>query len=194
MFWFFSIIGDIIGGVCLCLLIAIGIVAAILYIIRAMYPRHILTKTSILAGAVLFLLLLIQGILLCGAVSLKSKIENCTGFVQTYIQRYHKGTQTVIERMEVQEIADRLADEYPIVAHFINEIDIKSCDIEHVAETYTQGITDALNLYIWKRIGWSITFIIVGVFAIVKSGKNCGRTALSRKSSNYRDRMQTYRY
>ena len=195
MIWFFGIVGDYFGGVCLCLLITLGIVAGIMYLLHAiMYPKCTYTPISIVLGVATFVLLFVQSVLMYGAISIKGEIEYYTNMVQTEINRYYRGAQRTLDKVDVQEITDKLTSEYPIIEQFIDEIDLENYDIEHIAEAYTEEIRSTLDAYIWKRVGWSFLFLAVGTFAIYKSSASGGRKKATKRSASYRSRMSTYRY
>lgn len=195
MIWFFSIIANYFGGICLCLLITAGVVAGIFYLIRAMYPKYSYTPINLLTGAVLFVLLFIQSVLMYGAMSIKNELDFYTDMVQTQINRVNRGRQRVLDKMEIQEMNEKFANEYPLIAQFVDEIDIESYDIEHIAEAYTDEIRSTLNIYILKRGLWSLLFIIVGIFVIGKSAANGGgKNSQTKKTTSYRSRMSTYRH
>lgn len=195
MIWFFGIVGDYFGGVCLCFLITLGIVAGILYLLHTiMYPKCTYTPISLIISVAMFVLLFVQSVLIYGAMSIKSEIGNYANTVQTEINRYYREAQRGLNRIDAQEFTDKLTSKYPITKKFIDEINIKNYDIEHIADAYAKLIKSALNIYIWKRVGWSLIFLIAGTFAIYKSSASGGRKNSTRRSASYRSRMSTYRY
>ena len=94
MIWFFGIVGEYFGGVCLCFLITLGIVAGIMYLLYTiMYPKCTYTPISLVLGVLMFVLLFVQSVLMYGAISIKGEIEYYTNMVQTEINRYYRGAQ-----------------------------------------------------------------------------------------------------
>lgn len=195
MIWFFGIVGEYFGGVCLCFLLTLGIVAGIMYLLYTiMYPKCTYTPISLVLGVLMFVLLFVQSVLMYGAISIKGEIEYYTNMVQTEINRYYRGAQKTLDKVDVQEITDKLTNEYPIIEQFIDEIDIENYDIEHIAEAYTKEIRSTLDAYIWKRAGWTLLFLVVGTFAIYKSAASGGIKKATKRNASYRSRMNTYRY
>ena len=82
----------------------------------------------------MFVLLFVQSVLIYGAMSIKSEIDNYANTVQTEINRYYQEAQRGLNMIDAQEFTDKLTSKYPITKKFIDEINIKNYDIEHIAE------------------------------------------------------------
>ena len=194
MFVLLKIVGEYLGGVCLCFIASLAIVGGIFCLVKASYPRISYSILSYIVGVILWMFVFVQSILMYGALAAKSEIDYYTDIVQTQINKYYTETTVLLDNTGIQQLADEIKTYNPLIAQLVSEIELNSYDVEHIAETYTKEVRENLSWYIWKRIGWSSLFIVVGAIIIGKSTVEKKRNSKIKRHASYRSRMQTRRY
>ena len=178
----FNIISYSIGNLFLgILLTAIG-VALMFFIIRSWFSQRTFTIVSYVTGAVLFLFLSFQAILLCGAVTIRSYSTN----VETAINGWVRDVPEYVEFDEddSQGILKLIQDEWPLVGYFIGGADFTGHTPLNIASAMADELRTYMTRFIWRRVGWSALFVVMASFVVIKTMEQTGRG--SRRTSSSR--------
>lgn len=157
------------GSACLALLLTVAGVCLLFFLIKGFYPKYTFSLVSIVVGIVLFFSLLIQSILICGALEIKSKSEILEIKIHQNIPSYYEGSQVEISSLEVQQLLDNLIDDYPVLGYYVDTAEFSGYNYSNITEAFIDELNWFLTKYIWKRIGWSLLFIVGGTFIVVKT-------------------------
>ena len=161
----FDILRYAVSSMFLGLLFSIISVGLLLLIIKNLYPKHTLTPLSYIVGAILFTLLFFQLVFVCGAFKIKGMADD----METSINNLTPKDQGLISGNEIP-IAEQLQKKYPLLKNYVDLDDVQKYKVSDASE-YMSGIRSALNNYILRRIGWSLSFIILGAFIVFKTMK-----------------------
>ena len=82
-----------------CLITALG-VFLLFFLIRGFYPKSTFSPLSILTGIVLAVLLAIEMVPMCGAISLKWMIDDYEHHIDSFVSEYAKNTVMPISKQE----------------------------------------------------------------------------------------------
>lgn len=158
-------------------------VALLYFLIRGFYPRYTFTPVSLIVGAILFVLLSGQSVLICGAFKIKGMADDIEQSINQNIPMLFRLTGHEYTEKETQEICEQLRDEYPLFACYIGGMDFEGHTPESIAASVKEELHDFLNAYIWKRLAWCIGFILVGMFLVIKTMKMLNNERPARHSS-----------
>lgn len=144
-------------------------VVLLFFIIKGFYRNSTFTVLSFVVAAVLFVLLSLQSILLCGAVKIKSMSDDMRMAINQCLPEYWINKAVELTPGECQDLLDNVIDEYPLVGYYVDWADFKGYDTTNIADAMIDEMNSFMNKFIWKRIGWSLLFIFSGAFIVIKT-------------------------
>lgn len=147
-------------------LIGVGL---LFFLIRGFYKNYTFTPLSFCVAFVLFFLLAYESILTCGAVKIKNLSEDVRTTINQQLPSYWQDIPQAITPGESQELLDVIVETYPIVGQYLNIADFQGHDTTTIANAMVDEMNSYMNKFIWKRIAWSLLFICIGVFIVVKT-------------------------
>ncbi len=165
MWAFFDIIRFSAGSILWGVLIALLCMAAFVFIIKGWWKNAVFTVGTYIVGAVLFILLSVQCVLICGSI----KIINTTDIYEERISAMLSGIDGsyMLSMEENDKIIGELTDRYPILENYIGGGDFsghKASDIPHVM---ADELRSFMKEYIVRRLLWCLGFVVVaGVIAV----------------------------
>lgn len=172
-FLFFGLVFDIlryaIDSMVWGVLFALAGVALLFFLIKGIYPRYTYSPLSIIVGVILFVLLSFQSVFICGAFKVKAMTDNIERSINSYIPDDWKHYGHTFTEDETQQIAENLIQEYPLFGCYVGGADFSGHDVDEIAESMVDEIHDFMNAYIWRRVFWSLGFVVVGTFIVVKT-------------------------
>lgn len=138
------------------------------FVIKGWWRNAMFTLATYLVGIILFLLLSVQCILICGAI----KIIDFTDVIEAKTEqilntRYVKNMSVTIA--ESEEIVQDLIAEYPILANYIGYGYFQGYTVETLPAGVGQAVRDFMRSFIIRRLLWCLGFVVVGSFLAVKS-------------------------
>ncbi len=166
--------------------IAMACMALFFVLIKGWYKDATLSPISYIVGAVLFLFLSFQCILIVGSI----KIINTTDYYEVQITRIVDSIYDAsddISLREADDILKEIIDRYPILQYYIEGGEFTG----YTAKTLPHGIANALKSfmrwYIFRRLLWCLAFVAVGAYCVIKTmSKQYGgpqrRSAIRRES------------
>lgn len=166
---FFEILKYSIGSVFWGILFTVIGVGLLFFLIKGFYPKSTFTPLSFVVGAILFVLLCFQAILLCGAISIKGMSDDVLVYIHQCLPSYWEGRAVELTPGQCQELLDKTIEEYPLVGYYVGVADFKGFNSQNIAEAMVDELNSFLNKFIWKRVGWSCLFILTGAFIVIKT-------------------------
>lgn len=187
----FEVLSYAIGSLFWILLFTVLILGLLFFLIKSFYAKQVYTPLSFIAGGILFSLLLFQAVCICGAFKLKSLAGDIELSINQYIPEELNSFEHKLTTDESQALVEKLKNDYPLFGN-IGEMDFRGRNMMQIAETIPAELYNFLNRYIWRRIGWSLFFIVLGVFIVIKTmdtyrpvGRRRG--SITRKSLRHND-------
>ena len=151
-----------------CLITALG-VFLLFFLIRGFYPKSTFSPLSILTGIVLAVLLAIEMVPMCGAISLKWMIDDYEHHIDSFVSEYAKNTVMPISKQESMRLFEMASDEFPLVNQLIEYAYVEGGNAASVASDIAMAVDEELNEFIWYAIVWSLLYIIIAAFIVIKT-------------------------
>lgn len=158
-------VGSLFWGILLTLL-GLGL---LFFLIKGFYPKAVFTPISFLVGVILFFFLSFQSILICGAVKLKSMSAVLETTINEYIPDSWKLQGREITAADSQQIVENLGVDYALFSHYIDWADFHGHAAGDVAAAMIDEMHRFLNAFIWRRVGWSLLFVLLGTFIVIRT-------------------------
>ena len=165
----FDILRYAIGSMFLGVLFTILGVGLLFFLIKGFYPKSAFTPVSFIVGFILFFLLSFQSVFICGAFKVKSMAADIEVSINQYIPSSWKLSNQEISADDSQQIVENLDKEYPLFGCYIGWADFHGHTAANVAAAMVDEMHSFLNKFIWRRVGWSLLFIVLGTFIVIKT-------------------------
>lgn len=137
------------------------------FLIRSWFVHRTFTPLSFIIGGILFPFLAFQSILLCGAITIKSYSENVKRAIDVWVQDVPEDIQ--FTQHDSQVILDNISEEWPLVGYFVDMADFSGHTSANIAEAMTDELCSYMNWFIFRRIAWSILFVLLGAAGVIWS-------------------------
>ncbi len=168
-----NILTHSIGSLVLGVVLTVAGVVSLFLIIKGWRKNATFTPLSFIVGAILFFPLAYQAIFICGAVTIKGYCDD----VEMYVNKLVDGipNYTEFNQKDSQKILDRICEEIPIVEYYLGWADFSGHTPETIAPAMANKIRSYMNWFILRRIGWSLLFIAIGAFIVIKTMESVKR-------------------
>lgn len=147
-------------------LIGVGL---LFFLVRGFYKNYAFSPMSFGVAIILFFLLTYQSILMCGAIKIKNLSEDVRITINQQLPSYWSNDPQTITPGDSQELLDVIVENFPLVGQYLNIADFQGYDTTTIANAMVDEINSYMNKFIWKRIAWSLLFICIGVWGIIKT-------------------------
>lgn len=180
---FFNILTNSIGSLFLGILITLVGMALMLFIIKSWFKNRGYTPLSYLVGGVFFFILAYHAVVICGAVSIKGYGDDVEKLVDGYVSGL--SDSMVLTQEDSQAIIEFLADRLPIVGYYADYADFTGHTPQNIARAMNESMQSFMNEYIIKHLLWSLFFVVLGAFCIIKTmeGGRGGRGGYGQKKA-----------
>lgn len=136
-------------------------------LIKGWWKDSRFTPISFITGVVLFVFLSFQAVLICGAVTIKSYSNDLIEETNDMVKDIPSDLSLTKE--DSQRILNEWSDEFPLVAHYVDTADFSGHTPSDIAQSMVDELNSYMNWFIVRRLAWSLFFIIVGAFIVIKS-------------------------
>lgn len=170
-----------IGSMLLGILFTILGIVLMFVLIRLWWKNSTFTPMSFLVGGILFFFLAFQSILLCGAVTIKSYCDDVEQAINVMVSQIPDNVELTQE--DSQAILDEVSKEWPLVGYYVNMADFRGHTSANIAEAMADELNSFMNRFIWRRVGWSLLFIVIGAVIVIKT------ISINRSSTRRRERV-----
>ena len=151
-------------------LFALGGVILLFLAIQSWYKNRTFTPLSYVAGAVVFCFFLYQSILICGAFACKNfgdeieaRINEIVALRASFMPDYE------FSREQTDEIFKEATAVFPVIAEYVDWADFEGHTPLDIAASMHETLDKFLNIYILKRLGWCLLFLVLGALAVIKT-------------------------
>ena len=172
-------------------LIAIACMALFVFLIKGWYKDATFSPVSYIIGAVLFLFLSFQCILIIGSL----KILDTTDYYETEITRIVDSTYDSMDEVtkgQSDEIIQVIIDRFPILHYYIGGGEFSGFTARELPHAMADELRSFMHWYIFRRILWCLGFVIIGAVLVIKS-LSSNYSTLHQYGRTKRERIQTDR-
>ncbi len=173
------------------ILIAVACMVLFVFLIKGWYKDATFSPVSYGIGAILFLFLSIQCILIVGSL----KILDTTDYYEMEITRIVESTYDAADEVTMKQSDDIIKlviDRYPLLHYYIGGGEFTGFTARQLPHAMADELRSFMRWYIFRRILWCLGFVIVGAVCVIKSLSK--KYVPSRRSERtQRQRVQTDR-
>ena len=160
-------------------LIAISCMALFVFLIKGWYKDATFSPVSYLVGAVLFLFLSFQCVLIVGSLKIISMTNEYEQQITALVQSY--SPEDEVSQAQASEVIDAIIDEFPILEYYIGGGEFSGYTASQLPAAIAQELRSFMRWYIFRRILWCLGFVAVGAFLVIRSlSKNYTNTRRER--------------
>lgn len=160
-------------------LIAISCMALFVFLIKGWYKDATFSPVSYLVGAVLFLFLSFQCVLIVGSLKIISMTDDYEQQITALVQSY--SPEDEVSQAQASEVIDAIINEFPILEYYISGGEFSGYTASQLPAAIAQELRSFMRWYIFRRILWCLGFVTVGAFLVIRSlSKNYTNTRRER--------------
>lgn len=163
----YQILSYSIGSLFLGIILTVAGVVLMFYIIKSWHRNSTFTPASFIIGGVLTILLSFQMTLLCGAVTIKSYCSDMEDHIDNIVSNIPSTIQ--FSRGDSQQILNDVSREWPLVGYFVDTANFAGHTSADIAKSMADEMHSYMNKFIFRRILWSLLFIALGAFSVIKT-------------------------
>ena len=148
-------------------LIAVSCMALFVFLIKGWYKDATFSPVSYLVGAVLFLFLSFQCVLIVGSLKIISMTDEYEQQITALVQSY--SPEDEVSQAQASEVIDAIIDEFPILEYYIGGGEFSGYTASQLPAAIAQELRSFMRWYIFRRILWCLGFVTVGAFLVIRS-------------------------
>ena len=148
-------------------LIAIFCMALFVFLIKGWYKDATFSPVSYLVGAVLFLFLSFQCVLIVGSLKIISMTDDYEQQITALVQSY--SPEDEVSQAQASEVIDAIINEFPILEYYIGGGEFSGYTASQLPAAIAQELRSFMRWYIFRRILWCLGFVAVGAFLVIRS-------------------------
>jgi len=148
-------------------LIAVSCMALFVFLIKGWYKNATFSPVSYLVGAVLFLFLSFQCVLIVGSLKIISMTDEYEQQITALVQSYSPGDE--VSQTQASEVIDAIIDKFPILEYYIGGGEFSGYTASQLPAAIAQELRSFMRWYIFRRILWCLGFVAVGAFLVIWS-------------------------
>lgn len=186
----YTIVSYSLGNLFLGILLTLVGVGLMFFLIRSWFSNSSFTPFSYIVGFVLFLFLSFQAVLLCGAVTIKSYCDEVEVAINEWVRNLPDDVQ--FDKESSQQVLEQIQQEWPLVGYFVGGADFTGHTPVDIARAMTDELHSFMNGFILRRIGWSLLFVVVGAFIVIKTMEHTRRQRNRGGYASARSRRRRY--
>lgn len=147
-------------------LIAISCMALFVFLIKGWYKDATFSPVSYLVGAVLFLFLSFQCVLIVGSLKIISMTDDYEQQITSLVQSY--SPEDEVSQAQASEVIDEIIGEFPILEYYIGGGEFSGYTASQLPAAMVQELRSFMRWYIFRRILWCLGFVAVGAFLVIR--------------------------
>lgn len=180
-------ISSVIWGI----LIAVACMALFVFLIKGWYKDTTFSPVSYVIGAVLFLFLSVQCVLIVGSL----KIIDTTDYYETEIANIVDSAYDTADEITIgqaDDIIQVIIDRFPLLQYYIGGGEFSGFTAKELPHAMADELRSFMRWYIFRRILWCLGFVIVGAICVIRSLSKSS-TPLRQSERLQRQRIQIER-
>lgn len=150
------------------ILIAVACMALFVFLIKGWYKDATFSPISYVIGAVLFLFLSFQCVLIVGSL----KIIDTTDYYETEITRIVDSTYDKTDEVtmgQADDIIQVIIDRFPLLKYYISGGEFSGFTAKELPHAMADELRSFMRWYIFRRILWCLGFVIIGAVCVIRS-------------------------
>ena len=156
--------GSIIWGV----LIAICCIALFVFLIKGWYKDATFSPVSYIIGAILFIFLSFQCVLIVGSLKIISMTDDYEQRITSIVESVYSPSD-MVSMPQASDVIDTIIEEFPILEYYIGGGEFSGFTAEQLPHAMADELRSFMRWYIFRRILWCLGFVIVGAICVIKS-------------------------
>ena len=168
------------------ILIAVACMALFVFLIKGWYKNATFSPISYVVGAVLFLFLSFQCILIVGSL----KILDTTDYYEAEITQIVDNTYDTLDEVtmgQADDIIKVIIDRFPLLHYYISGGEFSGFTAKELPHAMADELRSFMRWYIFRRILWCMGFVIVGAICVISS-----MSKQKKKVSSYHKKTRNY--
>ena len=162
-------------------LIAIACLVLFFFLIQGWYKDAVFTPASYICGGILGILLFYQCTLICGTMTIYRIADTYESILNRIIMPYLETQGDVNATVgEGDEIIKQLIQQNPLLSYYVSGGEFVGYKISELPQAIVSALKEYCFWYIVRRILWSIAFVGVAAFIVIKT---MGKKQTKRRSS-----------
>ena len=172
-------------------LIAIICMALFVFLIKGWYKDATFSPISYIIGAILFMFLSIQCVLIVGSLKIISTIDYYETEISRIVDNKYDATDEVTKG-QADDIIQVIIDRFPILHYYISGGQFSGFTVKELPHAMVDELRSFMRWYIFRRILWCLGFVIIGAVCVIKSLSR-NYNPLRRSERQQRQRVQAER-
>ena len=150
------------------ILIAVACIALFVFLIKGWYKDAAFSPISYVVGAILFLFLSFQCILIVGSLKIISMTDEYEQRITSIVESAYSPSD-MVSMSQASDVIDTIMDEFPILEYYIGGGEFSGFTAEQLPHAMADELRSFMRWYIFRRILWCLGFVIVGAICVIKS-------------------------
>ena len=150
------------------ILIAVACIALFVFLIKGWYKDATFSPISYVVGAILFLFLSFQCILIVGSLKIISMTDEYEQRITSIVESVYSPSD-MVSMPQASDVIDTIIDEFPILEYYIGGGEFSGFTAEQLPHAIADELRTFMRWYIFRRILWCLGFVIVGAICVIKS-------------------------
>ena len=150
------------------ILIAIICMGLFVFLIKGWYKDATFSPVSYIVGALLFLLLSFQCVLVVGSLKIIDMSDEYENRISAIVDNVFSPSDEV-SLTQATDVIDTIIDEFPILQYYIGGGEFSGYTAKELPHAIAQELRSFMRWYIFRRILWCLGFAIVGALCVIKS-------------------------
>jgi len=173
------------------LLIAVICMALFVFLIKGWYKDAMFSPISYAIGAILFILLTFQCILITGSL----KIISSADYYEVQLDRMveSRPSSEEVSMREADDVIKQMIDEYPLLEYYISGGEFSGFTAKELPHAITEELRSFMRWYIFRRILWCLGFVVVAAVLTIKSMSKQYQSRRTMKTRPSRDMRRVIR-
>lgn len=150
-------------------LITVSFLVLFFFIIRGWRKDAVFQPISFIVLGILCIIVFVNSTIICGAISIKSEVDDVQAFAESTIQQLRISTDSVVNVAESEEVVADVINKYPFIKNYIGSSEYAGLTASTLSGTICDSLRDYLNNVIWKILVVSIIVIALLTVIIIKT-------------------------
>ena len=150
------------------ILIAVACMALFVFLIKGWYKDATFSPISYVVGAILFLFLSFQCILIVGSLKIISMTDEYEQRITNIVESVYSPSD-MVSMPQASDVIDTIIDEFPILEYYIGGGEFSGFTAEQLPHAIADELRSFMRWYIFRRILWCLGFVIVGAICVIKT-------------------------
>ena len=165
------------------ILIAVVCMALFVFLIKGWYKDATFSPVSYIVGAVLFLFLSIQCILIVGSLKILDTTEVYEREISNIVDNNYDSTDE-ISVGQADNIIKTCIERFPLLRYYISGGEFFGFTARQLPNAIVGELQSFMLWYIFRRILWCLGFVIVGAVCVIRSMSKQYKSVRNRQAIN----------